>query len=177
MSRSDSAPTEKIIKQTDDVYRPSPEAFEVDVWEFDRLISQAAEGGAEELVSATSLYREELLKVAYYSWAEPMQRHFSNRFLDALVNLSDERLEQGDNAGALGVLRQAIDANPQGEYLYRRTMEIFGRFGRANDIRRTYSELEAALSEIEAEPEHEPAELRRRLLDGLRQKPPSIGSN
>src|SRR3990170_2466953 len=72
-----------------------------------------------------------------------------------------------------GALRQAIDANPHSEYLYRRTMEIYGRLGRANDIRRMYSELEAALAEIEAEPDHETAELRRRLLDELRQKPTS----
>ncbi len=176
--RSDSAPTEKFIEQTDDVYRPSPEAFEVDVWEFDRLISQAAEGGgAEALNSATSLYRGELLRAVYYSWAEPMQRYFGDRFLDALVRLSDERLEQKDDVGALSALRQAIDVDPLSEYLYRRTMEISGRLGRANDIRRTYSELEAALAEIEAEPDHETAELRTRLLEGLRQRPTSSGSS
>jgi DNA-binding SARP family transcriptional activator len=176
--RSDSTPTEKFVEQTDDVYRPSPAAFEVDVWEFDRLIGQAAAGaGAETLKSATSLYRGELLRTVYYSWAEPMQRHVADRFVDALVNLSDERLEQGDNVGALGALRQAIDDNPHSEYLYRRTIEIYGRLGRANDIRRTYSELEAALAEIEAEPDHETAELRTRLLEGLRQKPTSAGSS
>jgi DNA-binding SARP family transcriptional activator len=176
--RSDSAPTEKFIEQTDDVYRPSPQAFEVDVWEFDRLIGQAVEGdGAETLKSATSLYRGEVLRAVYYLWAEPMQRYFGDRFLDALVRLSDERLEQKDDVGALSALRQAIDTNPQGEYLYRRTMEIYGLLGRANDIRRTYSELEAALAEIEAEPDHETAELRRRLLDELRQKPTSTSSD
>jgi DNA-binding SARP family transcriptional activator len=176
--RSDSAPTEKFIEQTDEVYRPSPAAFEVDVWEFDRLIGQAAEGGgAETLKSATTLYREEILRAVYYSWAEPMQRYFGDRFLNALVTLSDARLEQGDNVGALGALRQAIDDNPHSEYLYRRTMEILGRLGRANDIRRTYSELEAALAEIEAEPDHETAELRTHLLDRLGHKPTSADSS
>lgn len=176
--RNESAPTEKFIEQTDDVYRPASAAFEVDVWEFDRLIGQAAEGGAAEaLESATSLYREELLRTVYYSWAEPMQRHFADTLLDALVKLSNERLARGDDAGALRTLRKAIDANPHSEYLYRRTMEIYGQLGRANDIRRTYSELEAALAEIEAEPDHETAELRTRLLNGLRQKPTSANSN
>jgi DNA-binding SARP family transcriptional activator len=129
--RSDSAPTKKFIEQTDDVYRPSPAAFEVDVWEFDRLVGQAAEGGgAETLNSATSLYRGEVLRAVYYSWAEPIQRYFGDKFLGAMVKLSDELLEQKDDAGALGALRQAIDASPHGEYLYRRTMEIYGRLGR-----------------------------------------------
>jgi DNA-binding SARP family transcriptional activator len=176
--RNESGPTEKFIEQTDDVYRPSTRAFEVDVWEFDRLIAQAAEGGGPEaLESATDLYRGELLRAVYYSWAEPLQRHFSSTFLDALMALSDERLEQGDAAGALATLRKAIDANPHSEYLYRRTMEIYGRLGRANDIRRTYSELEAALAEIEAEPDNETAETRTRVLDRLRQGPTSANSN
>jgi PP-loop superfamily ATP-utilizing enzyme len=47
-----------------------------------------------------------------------------------------------------------------------------GHLGRAH--RRTYSELEAALAEIEAEPDNETTELRTRLLTGLRQRPTSL---
>lgn len=39
--RSNQAPTAKFIVRDDEIYRPTSELFDVDVWEFDRLIANA----------------------------------------------------------------------------------------------------------------------------------------
>lgn len=86
--------------------------------EFDRLIGEASEeGGAGALESASALYRGDLLQSAYYGWAAQMQSHFEGRFLDVLVKLSDERLQNGDAAAAITALRRVIGASPQANVL------------------------------------------------------------
>jgi hypothetical protein len=50
-------------------------------------------------------------------------------------------------------------------------MEVYGRLGRANDIRRTNSAQEAALAEIEQSPIMKRQKFRTRLLNKLRQRP------
>jgi DNA-binding SARP family transcriptional activator len=175
--RNDQAPTAKFIEKTRGLYRVVTEQFGVDVWAFERFIAQAMDtGDPDALEVAASLYRGELLQGMYYWWAEPIQSHLQDKFVDALVQLAAHRCQQKDFVNALEALRRAINVDRHGEYLYRKVMEIYGRLGRPNDVRRTFSELEAALEEIEVEPDQETVELRGRLLQQLQQKPTSANS-
>lgn len=164
--RSETIPTAKFIELVNDIYRPSPDLFDVDVWEFDRLIGEAIKGRDERsLTAATDLYCGELLEGVYYSWAETIQSHFQSRFLDAVVHLSDLQAESGDLEAATRNLHRAIRVDPYAEHLYRKLMTLYGRLGRRVDIDRTYRELEAALAEgLEVDPDPETETLKNRLL-------------
>jgi DNA-binding SARP family transcriptional activator len=169
--RNDLAPTAKFIDKIADMYRPLPDLFSVDVWEFDLHLAEARGSSAlESLSQAVELYRGELLQGLYYEWAEPLRAHFRERLLNALVKLSDLSSAEGDDEGALKTALRAIEAEPYAEHFYRRAMTIYGRLGRASDIKRIYRELEAALSsELDAEPDPETSDLKDRLLKQLRQ--------
>jgi hypothetical protein len=146
--RSDRFPTAKFIELVSDVYRPSPDLFSVDLWEFDRLIGEAIGSKNDSaLTAATDLYRGELLQGVYYSWAETLQSHFRSRFLDASVQLSDLHANRGDPEAAVKVLQRAIRVDPYAEHFYRKVMELYARLGRPADIHRTYRELEATLAD------------------------------
>lgn len=163
--RNDRIPTAKIIEKVGDVLRPQPELFDVDVWEFDRLLESASVDGAEAtLAAAADLCRGDLLQGLYFEWADPLKAHFRERLLDVLVRLSDLRAERSDHEGALEAVRRAIAVDPFAEHLYRRAMTLYAHLGRTSDVHRTYSELEALLAdELEAEPDPETSDLKDRL--------------
>lgn len=163
--RNDRIPTAKIIEKAGDVLRPQVELFDVDVWEFDRLLESASEDGGEAaLAAAADLCRGELLQGVYFEWADPLKGHFRERLLDVLVRLSDLRAERSDHEGALDAVRRAISVDPFAEHLYRRAMTLYAHLGRTSDVHRTYNELEALLAdELEAEPDPETSDLKDRL--------------
>jgi DNA-binding SARP family transcriptional activator len=153
------------------VYRPVPELFSVDVWQFDLHLAEAEGPSAiESLSQAVELYRGDLLHGLYYDWAEPLRGHFRERLLDVLVRLSDLRSAAGDYERALKAILKAIEADRYAEHFYRRAMTIYGRLGRASDNKRIYRELVAALAdELDAEPDPETSDLKDRLLQQLSQ--------
>ncbi len=163
--RSDRIPTAKIIEKAGDVLRPQADLFDVDVWEFDRLLGSASEeDGEAALAAAADLCRGELLQGVYFEWADPLKGHFRERLLDVLVRLSDLRAQRGDHEGALDAVRRAISVDPFAEHLYRRAMTLYAHLGRTSDVHRIYNELEALLAdELEAEPDPETSELKDRL--------------
>lgn len=167
--RNDLTPTAKFIDKFGDVYKPVPEHFSVDVWQFDRCLAVAKEPAAmESLSQAVELYRGELLQGLYYEWINPLRSHFRERMLDAVAKLSDLRYAEGDYEGALRTVLQAIEAEPYAEHFYRRAMSIYGHLGRASDVKRIYRQLVAALAdELDAEPDPETTSLKDRLLKQL----------
>lgn len=108
--RTDQAPTAKFIVRDDEIYRPAGELFDVDVWEFDRAIGDAIESDTATslLEKASDLYRGELLQGIYYPWADDLRAHFRNRYLDALVRLSDLWSREADLERAISTLLLAI---------------------------------------------------------------------
>lgn len=169
--RSDVAPTDKFIDKIGDAYRPTFDLFSVDVWQFDRLLARAEEGSAiQSLSEAVALYRGELLQGLYYEWAEPLRNHFQERFLDVLAKLSDLKSNANDYEGALTAVLKAIEVDRYAEHLYRRAMSLYGRLGRASDIKRIYQGLVGVLAdELEAEPDAETSSLKDRLLGTVSQ--------
>lgn len=165
--RNDAAPTAKFIDKSGDAYRPSPELFDVDVWDFDRLIADAAAGKdvRRTLSTVGDLYRGDLLEGVYFAWAEPLQSHFRKQFIDAMVQLSRICSADVDYEAAADALAKAIAVDRYAEHLYRSMMALYAKLGRRNDVERVYKELEAALSDgLEAEPDPETHALKNRLL-------------
>lgn len=165
---------DKFVARSGDIYRVQPELFDVDVWEFDRLLEEAnrdTDRAAELLRTAIDLCRGRLLEGAYYDWAEPLRSHFHRRFVDAMVRLADIHSAQGSHEDAVNVLEKAITVEPFGEYIYRKAMTSYADLGRRNEIWRLYRRLEAVLAEdLDAEPEEETVTLKDKLLDGLSRK-------
>lgn len=125
--RGEQHPTAKFIDKTGDVYRPVPGLFDVDVWDSDRLLQQAAARrvSAEALSEALVLYRDDLLEAVYYEWADPLKDQFRSRFLDAVVHLSNLHVERGEHEEAVNALLRGISADPYAEHLYRCVHELF----------------------------------------------------
>lgn len=170
------ATDEKFVARSGEIYRVQPELFDVDVWEFDRLLDEIDRdaGNAIELLNrAVDRYRGALLEGAYYDWAEPLRSHFQRRFVDALMRLADIYSGEGRQEDAVGALEKAIMVEPFGEYIYRRAMTLYADLGRRNEIWRLYRRLEGVLAEdLDAEPEEETVTLKDRLLNELSHKSP-----
>ncbi len=79
--------------------------------------------------------------------------------LDALARLSELQTREGKLDQALAVLEQAIKVDPYVEELYRRGMRLLAQLGRGDAARRLLRQLEARLSELDAEPEEETVRL------------------
>jgi DNA-binding SARP family transcriptional activator len=132
---------EKFIARSGDIYRVQPDLFDVDVWEFERLLDEAdrdTNRPAELLRVAGDLYRGALVEGAYYDWAEPLGSHFHRRFVDAMVRLAEINCEEGRKEDAVDVLERTITVEPFGEYIYRRAMTLYADLGRRNEIWRLY---------------------------------------
>ncbi|MDQ3963602.1 MAG: LysM peptidoglycan-binding domain-containing protein [Actinomycetota bacterium] len=163
--RTDERPTAKFIERAGDVLLPQADLFDVDVWEFDRLIESAAREDSEAILAACAdLYGGELLQGVYYPWADPIRGHFRERALDVLAKLAELRSGREDHEGALDAVRRAIAIDPFAEHLYRQAMTLYGTLGRTSDVHRIYNDLVALLAdELEAEPDPETSELKDRL--------------
>jgi DNA-binding SARP family transcriptional activator len=73
-----------------------------------------------------------------------------------------EMLEQcGDVDAALEAAEKALEADRDAEELYRRVMTLQLALGRRDSAKRTLRELEARLSDIDAEPAEETMRLTR----------------
>ena len=70
----------------------------------------------------------------------------------------EDKLDQ-----ALAVLEQAIKVDPYAEELYRRGMRLLAQLGRGDAARRLLRQLEARLSELDAEPEKDTEQLAKDL--------------
>jgi len=170
--RSESNPTAKFIERSGDIYRVETDEFEVDVWRFDRLLAEAAEGNKtrESLSAAADLCGGELLEGVYYDWALPLRDHFRSQVIDMLVEFAEVCDREGDPEEAARALTRAIGLEPYAEHLYRELMNVYGKLRRATDIQRVYRELEAALSEgLQAEPTEETTALKDTLIRELTQ--------
>jgi tetratricopeptide (TPR) repeat protein len=79
--------------------------------------------------------------------------------LDVLARLSELQIREGKLDQALAVLEQAIKVDPYAEELCRRRMRLLAQLGRGDAARRLLRQLEARLSELDAEPEEETVQL------------------
>ena len=119
----------------------------------------AACTSASALVRAAAEYRGDLFEGSFCEWVEPVRESLRRQVLDALARLSELQTREGKLDEALAVLEQAIKVDPYAEELYRRGMRLLVQLGRGDAARRLLRQLEARLSELDAEPEEETVEL------------------
>jgi DNA-binding SARP family transcriptional activator len=76
--------------------------------------------------------------------------------------------------GAAATLERAIALDPYAESLYRLLIEVYGRLGRHDAARRTFTQLERRLEEIDVDPDPETTAALKRALEGASRRLRSV---
>ena len=129
----------------------NPDAFTTDVMEFERalrLASQAADGpgAARHLEEAFKLYRGPLLPGFYDDWVLNERSRLGERFVEAVMLLAAAFSQAGKQAGALDILRRAIEVDPLCEDLHTELMRLLIAGGQPAAALAQYAELERSLA-------------------------------
>lgn len=146
------------VERAGPLYRPDPEVFEVDVWQVQAALRAAHDASdTQELLAAleqvAASYTANLLETPSYGWAEPLREELRRRVIDNLARLAELHHKADNPERALGVLEQAITADPYAEELYqRRIMRLQAALGRPDAVQRTFRILEDRLDELELDP-------------------------
>jgi predicted ATPase/DNA-binding SARP family transcriptional activator len=125
----------------------NPDAVTTDVAEFERLLQNAArtEVGTKRLgllQLAVSLYRDELLPGSYEAWIGSAQARLSERFTEALQELSLAYEQAGEIESALTTIERAVQTDPYREAAHRTKMRLQAALGRPDAVRESYRVLE-----------------------------------
>src|SRR4051812_3488553 len=147
---------------------PSGEV-EVDVDAFEAAAARArASGAVDDYRAAVALHGGELLpEDRFEAWASGRREALNEAQLGLLLELSGRLGEEGDAAGAIEVLEQAVVIDPLHEAAHRALMRLFATSGRRQQALAQYHRLRGALRrDLEAEPDPQTAELYRALLRG-----------
>jgi DNA-binding SARP family transcriptional activator len=155
---------EKLIERHGDLYRVEAGVFDVDLWRCQTALAEARaspddESARSALARAAAEYGGDLLEGSLCKWAEPIRESLRRQVLDALARLSELQTREGKLDQALAVLEQAIKVDPYAEELYRRGMRPLAQLGRGDATRRLLRQLEARLSQLDAESEEETVQL------------------
>jgi predicted ATPase/DNA-binding SARP family transcriptional activator len=123
-----------------------------DVAEFMGPIEAAAraekpEVRAEQLATAVSLYRGELLPGAYESWVLAERQRLAELCLQALQQLARALEQSGDLEGAVEAAQRAVSADPLREEAHYELMRLYAAAGRPSATVKQYHELERLLRE------------------------------
>jgi DNA-binding SARP family transcriptional activator len=158
-----------LIK-TNGRYRLDPATVEVDLWRLRELLQQAtiASGPARRDLAqqACDLYTAPLADHCHYEWIEP-HREKARRWGTHAHLLLAEQLLDTNPQHASEMLDKAIKLDPYHEPLYRAAMHARHALGDANGIRILLRALTKALSDLDAEPDHETIELATKLRNNL----------
>lgn len=173
--RTDARPEAKFVSTTADIYRIDPDLFDVDVWTFDRLVTESRGTGAksarELFETIASLYRGDLLQGLYYPWDEDIRAGLRERFVDAMAKLANLQTESADVESALNSLQKAMRVEPCAEHLYRHAMKLYGKLGRPADVQRLYQKLEEELAKLDLEPSEETVATKNSVIGAARARP------
>jgi DNA-binding SARP family transcriptional activator len=169
LRRATRMPDAKFIAFSAERYQLNADLVEADVWTLERGFEDlsAACSSRDDRVDAFGrilrAYRGQLLAHAPYEWVDlGLRENYVRRVTDAALRLSEVLEQDGDVDGALEAAERALAADRDAEELYRRVMLLQLGVGRPDAAKRTLRELEARLSEIDAEPAEETV----RLLKG-----------
>jgi DNA-binding SARP family transcriptional activator len=169
LRRATQMPDAKFIAFSAERYQLNADLVEADVWTLERGFEDlsAACSSRDDRVDALGLilkaYGGQLLEHAPYEWVDiGLRENYVRRVVDAAQQLSQMLEQCGEVDAALEAAERALAADRDAEELYRRVMVLQIRLGRPGAAKRTLRELEARLSEIDAEP----AEETNRLLLG-----------
>ena len=158
-----------VIVRVGDAYALEPTAVAIDVDEFDFLLAQAkvAYGPTRDRLfeRALALVRGEPLAGTDYPWAAGDERHLNAEVVDALRQLGELRLANGDPAEALAAAERAIRFDEDNESAQRLAMLAEFALGLREAVVKRYERLNRRLNRrFGLEPEQETRLLYRRLL-------------
>ena len=154
----------------------------VDVWEFERLVSQA---DLAALTQAAVLYQGDLAPELYEDWIMEERLALRERYLACLLRLGEAAEEGGEAGEAERYYRQLVRQEPLREDACRGLMRSLAKAGRLGEALEAYAALGAQLKdELDVTPSPETnllAEQLRKELDlaqetpAGRQMPPLVG--
>jgi DNA-binding SARP family transcriptional activator len=150
-------------------WRPNAR-LRLDTAEFLRAVdaAQAATSPVEALPlwqDAIDLYRGDLLPGCYDDWIEPERTRLHQLFLQALAAAVQLAVEAQDDALAIQLNRQLIEADPLRETAYRQLMNLYARQGDRAAALRVYHRCVALLrQELAVDPSPATQEVHQRLL-------------
>jgi len=158
----------KYVEKAEESFRLEPGAWWVDVWEFERLVREAAPAPRDEqinmLTAALDLYRGDFCNNTYYSWAEPVRERLRRTFVRAAARVAELLSETGKHDDALNVLDRATSVEPINEELCRRAMALEAATGHSARALLRYKTLVRVLSEqIGVDPQPATQELVNRI--------------
>jgi DNA-binding SARP family transcriptional activator len=166
LRRAAQAPDAKFISFGAQRYRLNPDLIDADVWTLERGFDELRSGSKSPDDRLDTLKRiinacgGQLLEQAPYEWIDVgLRENYVRRVVDAAQELSLSLEDLGDIDGALAAAEKALAADRDAETLYRRVMVLQLALGRHDSAKRTLRELEARLSDIDAEPAEETVRL------------------
>jgi DNA-binding SARP family transcriptional activator len=148
------------------------EAVTVDVWEFERLLDEAADAEAAGAPSralaayeaAAALWGGEYLVDVYDDWAGPERDRLRARFLAGSVRAGELQLAAGNVDRALQLATRAIEAEPWSEPGHRLVIASHLARGDRASARRALERCHRALDEMGVEPADLTVMLERSVL-------------
>lgn len=165
LRRATQLPDAKFLMLTAERYQLDAELIDTDVWQAERAFGELREHGsasdhAAVLRRVLTAYGGQLLGSAPYEWVSPgLRENYVRRVVDAGQRLSRALEESGDIDGAIDAAERALAADRDDEELYRRLIALHLASGRRDAARHILRELEAHLSDIDAEPAEETVRL------------------
>jgi len=151
----------------------NPEAVEVDVWTFERLI---AEGTPAALERAVALYQGELLDgfdltvAAFEDWLVAERERLRELALEALAKLLRYQVDTGPAEPAIQTALRLLALDPLRETVHRTLMRLYTRQGRRANALRQYQVCVAVLQrELGVEPEPKTREVYQEVLQNRAQ--------
>jgi len=158
-----------VIVRVGDTYALDPTAVAIDVAEFDFLLAQArvAHGPTRDRLfeRALALVRGEPFAGTDYPWAAGDERHLNAEVVDALGQLGELRLANGDPAEALAAAERAIRFDEDNESAQRLAMLAESALGLREAVVKRYERLARRLNRrFGLEPEQETRALYRHVL-------------
>lgn len=164
------------VERISETYRLNLEHWWTDAAAVESLLSRAGSLAAEEAIEMLSRALE--LNVAsfcddcYFPWAEPVRDRYRALFVKSSARLANLLMEYNKPDEALSTLDRAIEVDPINEDLYRRAMAIEGQLGRRKAVSERFNKLQAVLQdELDEDPDEETAELFRRVMSEILNKP------
>lgn len=155
----------KFLEFTAQRYRLDAGLIDSDVWEVERALRAVRRQRADEerlapLRQVVTAYGGQLLENAPYEWVDPgVRENYVRRVVDAGKELARALEDIGDTEGAIDVAERTVAADRDDEELYQHLIQLQLKSGRRDAARRTFRELEAHLSSIDAEPAEETVRL------------------
>lgn len=158
-----------VVCRIDDRYVLDRHAVAVDLDRFDRLITRAHAGPADERESvierALVLVRGEPLSGSDFPWAAGEIRYLLGRIVSVLEELAHHRLDSADPTGALAAAERAIALDAYNEPVHQLAMQAESFLGLRQAIVDRYDWLCGELdARFGLEPERETRAVYRRLL-------------